>query len=116
MELGGEVLINGLGLGVLVHGLLTLPNVTRIDVVEIDPDVLALVGPHYAKDPRVNLIEGDAYTYRFPVGARWSVVWHDVWLDICADNLKDVERLKRRYGTRCEWQGAWGEWEARRDR
>lgn len=110
----GRILVNGLGLGCVIHGLLASKEVTSIDVVEIDPDVIELVGSQI-KDPRLTIHEGDAFTIQWPVGMRWNYIWHDVWDELCTDNLngEDVHpgtyaTLHRRYGRRCDWQGSWG--------
>lgn len=104
---GIAVLINGLGLGIALRGVLLEPAVRRVDVVEIDPDVIALVGPTYAHDARVHIIAADAFRWESPKGARWDVVWHDIWDSICGDNVKGMIRLHRKYGRRCRWQGSW---------
>jgi hypothetical protein len=106
-----SVLINGLGLGVTVHGAM-LCGAADITVVEINPDVHGLVSPSFfymAKElgVRYRVILGDALTVKWPPGSSWNVVWHDIWPDICADNLPDMKRLHRRYGRRCSWQGSW---------
>lgn len=110
---GGRVLMNGLGLGMTVKYALSLPNVEHVDVVEIDPDVVDLVGPTYASD-RCTIHLGDAYEMTWPRGTRWTIGWHDVWADICGDNAEGIARLKRMYGRRCDWQSAWAEYEVRR--
>ena len=102
-----RVLVNGLGIGMVVQAALDCPHVERVDVVEIDPDVVALVGPHYAADPRVTIHEADAYTIKWPTGTRWDVAWHDLWEGISEDNLPGMGRLHRRYGGRVGWQGSW---------
>jgi hypothetical protein len=102
-----RVLIHGLGLGMVLQHALRQPHVAHVDVVEIDPDVIALVGPRYL-DPRLVIHEGDAFTYRFPPHTRWDVCWHDIWDSITADNLPEMHHLHRRYGTRVGWQGSWG--------
>jgi hypothetical protein len=104
---GGRVLINGLGAGLILGGLLKLPNVEHIDVVEIDERIIRLIGPHYA-DPRVRIHHADAHEIRWPAGTRWNVVWHDIWLDLTAENLPSMHRLHRRYGSRADWQASWG--------
>jgi hypothetical protein len=110
---GGRVLVNGLGLGVIVKYALSLSNVEHIDVVEIDPDVIALVGPAYAGE-RCTIHEGDAYEMKWPVGTRWTVAWHDVWQNICSDNAPEMTALKRKYARRVDWQKCWVEREVRR--
>lgn len=112
---GGRVLIHGLGLGMVVKAALALPNVEHVDVVEIDPRVAAAIGPHYEGE-RCTIHTGDALTYRWTPGERWSVVWHDIWPTITADNLADMHRLHRRFGRRADWQGSWARYECERVR
>lgn len=107
MEARGRVLIHGLGLGCYLAAILTKPEVTHVDVVELDPDVIALVGPYYAHDARVRIHHGDAFTFAWPKGTRWNTVWHDIWADKCTDDLEAHGKLARKFARRCDWQGAW---------
>ena len=110
----GRVLLNGLGLGVALKGVLDKPEVTSVDVVEISQDVINLVWPTYEHDPRAHIHSGDALTFEWPVGTHWDVVWHDIWPTICADHLKDMHVLHRKYGGRAVWQGSWCRYEMER--
>ncbi len=111
----GNVLVHGLGLSCVVSGLLAKPEVDHIDVVEINPDVIAMVGPAYANEPRVTIHEGDCLTYPWPEGARWNYVWHDIWETIgprnldpdTAENGISYGLLHDRFKERCEMQGFW---------
>lgn len=100
----GRILINGLGLGVATRIALSYPNVTEVTVVERSPDVIALVAPHIT-DARLTVVEGDAFDYK-PTG-RYAVVWHDIWDDICTENLQQMSTLHRRFGRAADWQGSW---------
>jgi len=106
-EARGHVLINGLGLGMCLGAVLAKPEVTKVTVVEADADVIALVGPAYAGDPRVEIVHCDAHAYQPPKGVRYGAVWHDIWDEICSDNLPEMTRLHRKYGRRADWQGSW---------
>lgn len=118
---GGHILINGLGLGVLVKALLTKPytEIESITVVELSEDVIKLVGTHIT-DPRVRIIQGDAFTWKAPRGMYYNAVWHDIWNDLCADNIEEMNKLHRRYRKKCLYQASWGRREclslARQDR
>ncbi len=104
----GKVLINGLGMGMLLEAILAKPCVTSVRVIEVDADVIALVGPHFANDPRVEIINADAYEYNPARGEVFDFVWHDIWDDVCADNLSDMSRLVRKYRKPCaKAQGVW---------
>ena len=109
----GRVLIHGLGLGIALQGAL-LKDVTHVDVVEQSEDVIKLVAPHFT-DERVNIIQGDCFEHKWNRETKWDIVWHDIWDDLCGDNLPEMSTLKRKFGRRCEWQGCWGEEVIRRD-
>jgi hypothetical protein len=108
----GNVLVQGLGLGCCLNVIRHIPEVQSITVIEINPDVIALVGPHFV-DPKVSIIQGDARTWQPPKGAFYDAVWHDIWSDICTDNLKEMATLHRRYGRKANWQGSWSRSECR---
>lgn len=110
----GRVLINGLGLGMLLEAILQKPDVTYVRVVEIDADVIALVGPHFA-DPRVEIIQADAMTYRPAAGERFNFVWHDIWDDISVGNFPAMNKLVRSYVRFADKQGCWSRDMVRRD-
>jgi hypothetical protein len=48
-----------------------------------------------------------AFEWKPPKGVRYDAAWHDVWDDICTDNLVGMRKLHRKYGKRCGWQGSW---------
>ena len=93
----GFVLINGLGMGMLLEAVLAKPEVERVRVVEIDEDVIGLVGPHFANDSRVEIVHADAHAYQPPKAERYDFVWHDIWDNITADNLESMKALTRKY-------------------
>lgn len=103
-----RVLINGLGLGCFLKGVLAMPKVEHVDVVEVSPAVIRLVAPSYEGDPRVSIIQADALNRKiFPPGIRWDVAWHDIW-DTGNPAYRDqLLWLMRSYGGRTRWQGAW---------
>jgi hypothetical protein len=115
----GRVLVHGLGLGCVVSALLAKPDVTHIDVVEFDPEIVTTIGPYY-DDPRVAIHRGDALTYDWPDDARWDYAWHDIWSHISDRNLNPEEAehgisygmLFDRFADRVGDQGAWAYEEA----
>lgn len=101
----GHVLLNGLGLGFVLQAMLTKHDVDHITVVEKNEHVLALVAPSFPQ--HTTFIHADALEWRPDKGERYGFVWHDIWKDICSDNLEDMKLLHRSYGRRCEQQGSW---------
>lgn len=111
----GVCLVTGLGLGCVVKGMLEKRNedgshaVEKVIVVEIEEDVIKLVGEPLQEKygDRLELRHADALKYKAPRGERYDVVWHDIWPDICEDNLDTMATLHRKYGRRCDWQSSW---------
>ena len=105
----GDVLIHGLGLGVVLQGCFGNSFVKHVTVVEKSPEVIELVGPHYQDryGDRLEIIEGDAFTWKPARGQRWTCAWHDIWDNICTSNLPEMTKLHRRFGRRVDWQGSW---------
>ncbi|MBN2302083.1 MAG: hypothetical protein JXN60_06145 [Lentisphaerae bacterium] len=128
----GRCLVNGLGLGMIVSAMLEkkkhrylpgdhvppgkfddkalIPTVEHVTVIEKDADVIALVGLPLKEryGDRLTIIHADAFEYTPSKGERYDFVWHDIWDNICSDNLSEMHKLHRKYGRYCKWQGSWG--------
>jgi len=105
----GRCLVNGLGLGVVLNGMLMKDEVEHVTAVELSEEVIQLVGKYYEGKygDRLKIVHANAMDWKPPKNARYSVVWHDIWQYICTDNLPDMHHLHRKYGRRCDWQGSW---------
>ena len=105
----GYILINGLGLGVAVQGCLDKNSVRHVTVIEISQDLIDLVGSYYLKryGDRLTIVCSDAFEYKPLKNIRYNAVWHDIWDNICSDNLPEMHKLHRKYGRRTDWQGSW---------
>ncbi len=99
---GGDVLINGLGLGMCIAAI--QDHVNSITVIEKSEDVIKLVSSAY---PDATVIHANALEWAPPRGTRYSAVWHDIWPYICADNLPEMHKLHHKYGRKTDWQGSW---------
>lgn len=108
----GKVLVNGLGLGMLLEGLVRKDEVESVRVVEIDRDVIDLVGGRFANDPKVEIVHADAFQYRPARGEVFDYAWHDIWDDFSIENLPSMKKLVARYRKpRSMAQGVWSrEW------
>jgi len=115
----GRVLIAGLGLGYILHPILSKPSVTHVTVVEKNPDVIELVAPTLTSS-KLRIIEADIFKWRPPRGTKYQTLYFDVWPTLTVKNLPDMERLHRafrRYRAPGGWIGSWcyDECKARRD-
>ena len=107
----GNVLINGLGLGIVLDIILNKVNednsyaVTWVTVVELSEDVIKLVGPTFNWNPRVTIVNHDALTYK--AKGHFDAVYNDIWDYITSDNLTTMKTLTRKYGRKSDWIGSW---------
>ena len=76
----GDVLIGGLGIGMVHQALIDNPNVTSVTVVELEQDVVDLVWNHCAKDDTFTLVVADFETWTPPAGSSFDTVWGDTKL------------------------------------
>jgi hypothetical protein len=127
-----SVLITGLGIGMVAQALTMIPSIERVTVVELDEDVIKLVGPHlgqmYGEAGKwLDIVQGDATDPKQLEGLpdiQWDAAWHDIWPNICADNWEDMKVMRRKWRSRLSklngFQEFWCECEVkdlvRRDR
>jgi len=102
----GDILINGLGLGIVLIALLKKKTVKSITVIEKSKDVIKLVASAY-KDERLTIINADAFKWRPPINVKYDYVWHDIWTNICYDNLVGMDKLCEKYENKTKWQDCW---------
>lgn len=115
LQAKGLCLVTGLGLGCVVQAMLESQKpdgsfwVDKVIVIEIEEDIINLVGTHLKAryGDRLEIRHADALEYVPPKGERYDVVWHDIWPTICVTNLKTMGKLHRKYGRRCNWQSSW---------
>lgn len=104
----GRVLVTGLGLGCVVRGLLLNHEVKHIDVIDIDKDILRVVGHEFKSNPRVTLYHGDALTYHIPHNHAYDYAWHDVHEMDREEHVSVLHaQLLSRFQGRVRLQGAW---------
>lgn len=101
----GRVLITGLGLGCVVRGLLASPDVDEIDVVEIDPDIMRIIGAEFESNPKVRLHLGDAT--KLNLEGEWDCAWHDIWTEKPNKLSYYHALMMAELKDRCPMQGAW---------
>ena len=92
----GDVLIGGLGIGMIIMAIQDNESVKSITVVEKNPDVIAAVKDQLPLNGKVRIIEGDVYTY--VPDRKYDCVYMDIWGDISEDTYTDMVKLKRKYG------------------
>lgn len=103
-NLKGDVLIGGLGIGMVLAAVLRKPDVQSVTVIENSPDVIALVEPAIRRwadgqgisAETLRVVLGDVFTWKPATGQKFDGIYFDVWPDICDDNLDGIAKLHNR--------------------
>lgn len=92
-----SILIGGLGLGVIPQYIANNSSCETIDVLEIDPTMISVMSNFGIYDNRINIIEGDVYSYT-PVQG-YDVILFDLWWRAYLDEtfINTIELLRNKY-------------------
>lgn len=116
----GDVLIGGLGLGMVLLAIQGKPSVRSITVVEKYPEIIELIGNQLPLNSKVSLVCGDIYTYT--PSAVYDVIYLDIWSDLDHNVwVNEMIPLKKRYnkflkpknGDQRRKVSCWGEYGAK---
>lgn len=102
----GNILIAGLGLGMVLNWLINKSEVDFITVIEIDKELIDMLTPYYQSD-WVYIIHADIFEWKPPKTVYYDYAWYDIWNSICLDNLEEMKRLHRKFERKTTWQGSW---------
>jgi hypothetical protein len=107
-EINGETLFFGLGLGLLILPLLNDPSVTKIDIVEIDTNVIDYVYNKKIKpldiNNKINIINQNAFN--FTTTNTYDYILIDIWSEKNQSVINDMNFLKDKFITNLNENGA----------
>lgn len=98
----GDVLIVGLGLGMVVFPLLTEDSITSITIIEKELDLIDFVGLKISEmdiNNKVTILVGDAYNHydRLDTNKKYDTIFLDFWNQIDMSNVDEVTSMKQYY-------------------
>lgn len=109
----GNVLIGGLGLGMILLAAQAKEKVDSITVVEIHQEVIDLVATQLPLNGKVTIICDDVFVWYPPKGVKYSTIYFDIWNSICDDDYEEMKKLHRRFARRLNrenpdfWMSSW---------
>lgn len=113
----GDVMIGGLGIGLVIWNLLYKINdgtITSLTVYEKYRDVIDLVWPTVKRwlpdDFRARCLEADLLEYIPQHDDKYDTIYFDIWPDICSDNYEDILMLHKRWKRKKRpggWMDSW---------
>lgn len=101
----GDVIIFGLGIGMIIMPLLNDKDIKSITVVEKDIGLISLVGDilkSHDKSGKLNIVEGDAFEYYNKLGSgktrkQFDTIYFDIWIRVQKEQIKEMESLHGLY-------------------
>ncbi len=109
----GDVLIAGLGIGMVLLPILAKPEVKSVTVVEKSQDVIRLVAPTVFNQPggeKLKIVYQDVFDWRPEAGTKYDTLYFDIWPTINEDNLVEMDDLHKifsRYRRKGSWMNSW---------
>jgi spermidine synthase len=111
----GDVLIAGLGLGMILLPIIAKSCVTSVTVVEKHLDVVEAVGralfPVMGINAcKLNICHGDIMDWRPAKGVKFDCIYFDIWPHKCTGNLPQMAKLHQAFKGRLKgnrWMDSW---------
>lgn len=118
----GDVLIAGLGIGMVVCPIVKKDSVKQVTVIEISEDVIKLVEPHIRKylgkdSSKLTIIHADIFDY-VPT-QKFNVIYFDIWGNYSGDEYPETKTLHRKFSRYLNRDGnhfmdSWMRWDIKR--
>lgn len=94
----GDVLIGGLGIGMIILAIQDKPEVKSITVIEKNQEVIDMVASQLNFNKKVNIICADVFEWKPEKGVKYDVSYMDIWNWINEDVYeKEMKPLKKKY-------------------
>ena len=107
----GNILIGGLGLGIMLKILEKMNNIKSVTVIEKNQEVIDLVLVQLNLSDNFKVIQSDIFEYE-PLG-KFDTIYFDIWTNICGDNWDEMKKLRKQFKKSLNlnkkdwWIGSW---------
>lgn len=121
----GDVLIGGLGIGMILLAIQDRPEVKSITVLEKYQDVIDLVASELQLNDKVKIINADVFSWKPEKGTKYNCIYMDIWNYINSSIYKkEMVPLIRKYSHYLvskeedpeKFVDCWAKWEAKNNR
>jgi len=89
-EARGDVLIAGLGIGLIVLPIMNKPEVKSVDIVELRKEIIDLIVPQLPLNDKVKIINANAFS--FQTDKKYDIIYSDTNADEDTVNLGAVAK------------------------
>lgn len=121
----GDILIGGLGIGMIILAIQDKPYVNSITVLEKNQEVIDMIVPQLGFNDKVKIVNADVFTWKPLRGQKYDCIYMDIWNYINEDVYKnEMVPLKRKYAHYLKplavspnrFNKCWAEWNAKNGR
>ena len=91
----GNILIGGLGLGIMLKILEKMNNIKSVTVIEKNQEVIDLVLDQLNLPNNFKVIQSDIFEYK-PTET-FDTIYFDIWTNICGDNWDEMKKLRKQF-------------------
>lgn len=93
----GDVLIGGLGIGMIIMAIQDDPKINSITVIENNQDLIDIISTQIPFNEKVTIIQEDVFKWK--PNTKYDCIYMDIWAYINSDVYKEeMVPLKRKYG------------------
>lgn len=93
----GDVLIGGLGIGMVVLAIQDKEDIRSITIIEKYQEVIDLVANQLPLNDKVKIINADIFDWTPPKGKKFDTIYFDIWNYINGDAWDEHKDLRRKY-------------------
>ena len=94
----GDIIIGGLGIGMIIMAIQDKPEVNSITIIEKNQEVIDIVASQLNLNDKVNIICADVFEWKPERGVKYDMAYMDIWNYINKDVYKnEMQPLKRKY-------------------
>lgn len=94
----GDVLIGGLGIGLIVLAIQDKTEVNSITILECNQDVIDLVATQLPLNNKVKIVNADVFIWKPDKGIRYDTIYMDIWPLISKEIYqKEMRVLKKKF-------------------
>ena len=99
-EANGDVLIAGLGMGMVLLAIQDKLDVNTITVVEKEPEIINMICSQLPLNEKVRVVQGDIFDWKPQRGTKYDTIYFDIWNYVNEDVYEEMKSLKNKFRAR----------------
>lgn len=93
----GDIIIGGLGIGMIILAIQDKSEVKSITVIEKNEEVIEMVATQLNFNDKVKIVHADVFEWRPEKGVKYDMSYMDIWNYVNEDVYEEMKQLKKKY-------------------